>query len=636
MLIPHEFPWQLSNLARIVVDEKLYFLIRFPLLSDPIRVSSPILFLSLFLLSFLVFLALPQQPVRSAWRSLRNHKQAFLGGMVALELLLLTLIPAEPDFVRDGSTVVSFLIAGSLAFLLVAIGMSPFIRSFPGNRRISAAIERGFDGLKTLFLFSSPIVFVGILAAIHFVLANAASYFLFEHIPHVQDSIAQLFHGKIFAKGMLTAPAPAYPEFFEFLHVIIRDGKWYSQYPPGHSILLTIGTLIGAPWIVNPLFGSLNILLMYLLGKELYGETVGRLSALLSFLSPFLFFMSSEFMNHTTALSFLLVFILFFAKSLKSGRFLHGALAGGALGWLINIRPYSAAALSAPFLVYGLFVALRRFRELRPAISGFILLSALFLAVLLLFNTLTNGHPFLFGFQVLWGNQVNPGFGPGAWGDPHTPLRGLHQMLSNFNGVNKYLFELPVPSLLLVVLLFFTGARDRWDLLFVMGFFALAIAYFFYWFQDWCFGPRFLFEGAALLILLSARAIDRFPIFWNEALRLPASRRSLRIASFTGLALLFSVGFAANIPAHLRHYGSSYWGVNAEVLNAVRERGITRAVVFTRSYYAGVFPANDPLLGGDVIYATDRGPNNKLLLDLFPGFSAYVARGPELKPLMAD
>ena len=100
-----------------------------------------------------------------------------------------------------------------------------------------------------------PASFVWLAALWVFVLTNVISWFVFDHIPHVQDTVAQLFQAKLFAAGKLYLPSPPLPQFFDLMHVI-NDGRWYSQYPPGHPLLLLLGVLIHAPWIINPLLGA--------------------------------------------------------------------------------------------------------------------------------------------------------------------------------------------------------------------------------------------------------------------------------------------------------------------------------------------------------------------------------------------
>lgn len=633
-LIPHDSPWRLSNISRTVVDDTVCFVINLAVVPSTLLISTRVTFIAVLVLLIIVVVALPRIELGQAWRSLRLNIRAFAGGLIAFDLFVLTLMPAELDFVRDGTSVTFYLVVTSLALALMVIASGPTVLSL--YSRFDGPLGRFYQSVKGIVLPSRPLYYVGALAIIGFALANLFSYVLFEHIPHVQDSIAQLFHGNILAQGALVAPAPPWPpDFFNFLHVIIRDGKWYSQYPPGHVILLAAGVLVKAPWIINPLFGSLTIIAAYALGKELFDETTARITAVLTLLSPFVLFMSSEFMNHTTALFFFVVFILYFARSLRTGLFLHGLLAGGALGWLTHIRPYSAPALAAPFLLYGVAVMFRRWPDIKLSLLGFAAAFSLFIGLLLAFNWATNGDPFLFGFQVLWGDKVQPGFGHSGWGEAHTPFRGLQQMLSNLNGLNKYLFELPVPSLLLVIPLFFSGKHNRWDYLLVGSFFLVTIAYFFYWFQDWCFGPRFLFEASVPLILIVARGIQHFPTVWNEVFGFRTERIKVRILSLGCLAFLFALGFATNLPPHLQFYGQSYWGVNADAIKTVEQMGIEKGVIFVKSYYGSVFPQNDPFLGSPIIYANDLEEDNQIFMKRFPDYPAYRVNGTRIEPLSA-
>ncbi|MEX1138361.1 MAG: glycosyltransferase family 39 protein [Bacteroidota bacterium] len=633
-LIPHDSPWRLSNISRTMIDGDVSFIINLGVVPSTFILSTRVTFLAVIILLILVIAALPRKELGHAWQSFKRHARAFAGGLIAFDLFVLTLMPAELDFVRDGTSVTFYLVVSSLALAILLITSAPAILSL--YAKLAEPLQQAYQSAKRIVLSSSPFFYVGALAVTGFALANFLSYTLFEHIPHVQDSIAQAFHGKIFAQGALVAPAPPWPpDFFNFLHMIIREGRWYSQYPPGHSVLLAAGYLINAPWIINPLFGSLTIVAAYALGKELFDETAGRIAAALTLISPFIFFMSSEFMNHTTALFFFAIFILFFAKSLRTGSLLHGLIAGGALGWLANIRPYSAPALAAPFLLYGLFVMVKHWPDVRRAVVGFTAAFSVFIGLLLAFNWITNGDPFLFGFQVLWGDKVQPGFGQSGWGEVHTPFRGLQQTLSNLNGLNKYLFELPIPSLFLVVPLFLTGKHNRWDYLLIGSFVLLNTAYFFYWFQDWCFGPRFLFEASVPLILIVARGIQHFPSLWNDVFGFRTERMKIRILSLAGLGFLFALGFATNLPPHIQFYGQSYWGVNTDVIKAVKEVGIKKGIIFVKSYYGSSFPQNDPFLKSPIIYATDLQEDNQILMKRFPDYPAYRAIGSRLEPIAA-
>ncbi|HLA68825.1 MAG TPA: glycosyltransferase family 39 protein [Bacteroidota bacterium] len=631
-IIPHETPWKMSNVVR-VINPPLYVDINPVGWGRIFRISEMVAVLLL-----LIGFALPLSAIhslRQAFVALKNKKLVLFSAILATESFLFTLIPVSNDLFHDAKAGFLFMMMGLLGVTYVSIGVAPIARWLVSFGSLKAWILKLYGIARWMILDSPLIAFLTVLFIVEFTLTNIISYFVFEHIPHIQDSIAQVFHGKIFAEGHLTVPSSPHKEFFDFLHVI-NNGRWYSQYPPGHSLLLMVGVIIGAPWVINPFIGSLTVVVLYFLGKELYSPVVGRLSALLAILSPFILFMSSEFMNHTSALLFFVVFFLFFAKALRSGLFLHGAVAGSALGWVACIRPYSAAALAFPFLTVGLFQFLKRFHEVKKSIFGFSLFFLLFMAALAGFNVLTNGSPFVFGYELLWGTKANPGFGRGAWGPPHTPLLGLLHTINNFNGLNKFLFEWPIPSLLPATLLFFTGRINRWDVLLFSTVWFVAGAHFFYWFQDLCFGPRFLYEASGLLLVLTARCIEQLPALWSDVLGFTTSFVRVRVGSAAIFLFLITLGLAINLPPHVKFYSDDYWGVNGKLLKAAEKRGISRAVIFVRSYYGGGFVGNDPLLDNSVIYARDLGAKNKLLMELYPAYDYYLAVEDDLQRIVKE
>ena len=570
-------------------------------------VSASALFKSFLL--FIVGLIAATPSARAALRrSIRNPKR-LLVLILSLGYLAFTLKPTP-----KGWGIVLYLILGSMGTFMLFVGAAPFLERLP--LRLPPIARR--SSLLPLAFFLLP-----------FIWTNLISYFIFEHIPHIQDSIAQVFHGKIFLLGKLYVPSPEPREFFDFTHMI-NNGRWYSQYPPGHSFLMSIGHLIHVPWLINPLFGSLCVVLLYLIGREIYDERTAKLGAFLGMISPFLLFMSGEFMNHTTTLFFVELFLLGFSRMIRRGRARDAVLCGFSLGYALNIRPMTAVAVGAPFAFYALIRLLRLFfRDVGAGVRfGVLCLLTLLIfgmmaGVLLTFNYLTNGDPFLFGYIVLHGGGHKPGFGHSGWGEPHTPGKGVIQTLNNLNALNKYLLEIPIPSLLFAVLALASPTANVWDLLFVGYASSLALAYFFYWFQDWCFGPRFMFESTAAFLLLTARGLIAVPKIMRTLFGVEDENRVRR---YVALLMIFCllVGLASNLPALVRIYSNSYWGVNGGILKTVKGMGIKNAIVFVRSYYGSVFAANSPTLDGDVIYVRDLGEEkNEELMRRFPDRKFY-------------
>jgi len=638
-ITPQQNLWPLLNITPAFIAEKAIVFINFPLVAH--RVTVPVYFTHGFLMLLILTLLLLTSNVRNFIIAALRQKRIAAAGLLSLGVFLFTLTPRPPAIGGEsGWYATMYLLGSSLSMYLLIIGCGPFLNELSHGQFFRALMISAWERLKHLFLNTRPALFLGILFCAIFALTNLASYSLFDHIPHTMDSIAQVFHGKIFAEGMLAAPSPAQREFFDLINsrdqtTMINNGSWYSQFPPGHSFLLVLGHFFNAPWIINPLLGSLTVVMLYFLGKELYDEKIGRLSAVLGALSPFIFFMSSEFMNHASALFFFTAFMLYFAKTVRTRKIIHAIVAGAALGMILTIRPLTAFALAIPFCGYGAFLLVKKFSELWLPLLAIVLTVLVFTGILLGFNALTNGDPFLFGYEVLYGPKHNPGFGNGPWGEPHTPLKGLHQTLNDLNGVNKFLFEWPVPSLVFVFLLFASMTRSKWDYLLLAAFLSLAAAYFFYWFQEWRFGPRFLYESSAALILLTARGIQRVPVLIREIGGLAVSVRKIRAATLGFIAVCIVVAVAGNVPALIHQYGDDFGSVNAEVLKAVEERGIRKAIVFVRSNYGSVFTANPPLLNGDIIYARDLFEKNYLLMNEFPGYAYYLADGREVRVLEA-
>jgi hypothetical protein len=529
----------------------------------------------------------------------------------AATLLACTLIPGKDP----GRSRALLLGTAILALLYLAS------RAAPGALELTERLRRA-----AAMLWSLPLpLFLAGLFALELVLAASVSTFAFERIPHVQDSVAQLFHARILARGELTAPSPALPQFFQQEHVILAGGRWYSQYPPGHIALLALGVLLGAPWLVNPLLGAVTVVTLYFVGRELWDDRTGRLCALLGLASPFVLFMSSEFMNHASALLGTALFILFFARSLRLSSVLSGLAAGLALGFVATSRPFSAAGVALPFAAFGLLRLIRAPRTLIAPLLATGLGASLMLGLLFAFNSATNGSPLVFGYHVLWGRAHDPGFGHSGWGEPHTPALGWLNTADNLVGLNQYLFEWPFPSLLFVAVLFALRAHDDWDVLLLASGASLAAFHFFYWYQDLCFGPRFLYEASVSWLALTARGLlAAFDWVATASAARLRGQRSLFLAAT--LTVGWGYALAVAIPARAREYADDYWGVDRSVLNAVERQGIREGLVFVGSQYRAVLPANSPWLDQPLIFAVDRGRRNQRLMRLFPRASAWLER----------
>jgi len=553
--------------------------------------------------------------------------------ILAVMGFLFTLLPQK----ENGRLIVAYVALGSSALmLLLAVG-------YP-------VLERGLAFVRPAWRFLlyrlKPTPFVLLSSGAVLALTNLFSWRVFQHIPHVHDTISQVLQARIFASGRVTLPA-RFDDFFFNYHLVVNDGsRIWSQFPFGHSLLLALGMLVHAEWLINPLLGSAEVVVLYFLGRELYDERTGRIAALLGVVSPFLLFMSSEYMNHASGLLFLSLFLLFFFRTIRPLRARQSSssvadplLSGLCLAIALNIRPLSALAVSVPIAGYGVYLLVKsRWRTL-PAFLVLLVPVLLGLGASGLYNYLTTGSPLLSGYDVQgmleYGQRAGVlGFGDRGfteWG-AHTPLRGLVQTGNNLNALNLYLFQSPVPGLVLILLLLLTFTRNSADRVLLASFVLLPILYFFLWFQDLCFGPRYLYEGLAPILLLSARGLVEFPGFVGRAAGADAgarTRNALVIAAALSLVATASIG----VPRLLTTYGDRYWGVDNRLHARVTERGINNAVVFVGNartdrflnYYGAGLLHNTLDFEGPVVYARNRGVWNYLLMRRFPGRAYYYA-----------
>jgi hypothetical protein len=485
---------------------------------------------------------------------------------------------------------------------------------------------RALRALRVWFFRTQDARFDAVLAGTLVAISVMVSWAAFDLEPVIQDSQAQLFHARIFLRGQLVAPSPPGPAHFLADHVIVEPA-FYSQYPPGHTALLALGLLAGAPFLVNPLLGGIALLLLRRVGEAFYDRATGRRAALLALASPFVIGMSSEAMNHASALVLVLVGLLAIARTSTLGprAAAWSALGGLALGAVLLVRPVTVIALGLPLGA----LAVHRLRARPALLLPGLATAALGAALLLAFNAATNGDPLRMGYVVRWGPSHSLGFHASPWGTPHTPLRGLDHTLSNLVGASVFLFGGAFPALALVALGTWRerGRLATWALV-GMPVCVLAL-YFFYFYQDLIFGPRYLYEASPALFLLAARGL----VALSEevvATRSPAARRALAWAAPVALV----VPLVHFVPAYFHQYQEGYCPRGHVIDRAERTiRG--RALVFVDGAYERAFSRVDPWLEARIVYARDLGEANDGLRCAMPDREAWITRGDELARLPA-
>ncbi|MDQ8153193.1 MAG: hypothetical protein P3B98_00910 [Gemmatimonadota bacterium] len=423
---------------------------------------------------------------------------------------------------------------------------------------------------------------------------------VFSRRPLLIDELAQLWQAQRFAEGRLWLPMPAHREFFSFLHLVDVSDRVYAQFPPGGPFMLWLGVAVGAAWLVGPVCGAVSVWLFARLARAAEPTASSRwvLGATLLFaLTPFGVFMFGSYMNHVTALLWILVAVTSLAAltsdaepaCLPRRNALRALVLGLALVLAATIRPLDAFAFALPAAIWLVARAGRSpQRWMENVIAGIGVVIPF--AAMMYVNQQTTGHPLRFGYEVLWGASHGLGFHAAPWGEPHTPLRGFALASLYQWRLQSYLFETPFPSLLLPLaglgLAQRVSALDRY-LLASSG--LVILFYLLYWHDGFYLGPRFVVALLPALVLWSARV----PRLVRDRVASPHVQRAVRAALAFGIvgAIVF------NLPVRIATYRAGLTSMRVDYARTAETAGVTNALVFVRESWGAQLVARLWALG---------------------------------------
>jgi hypothetical protein len=526
-----------------------------------------------------------------------------------------------------------------------------------------------------------------------FIVSAAVARNVFEQMPHLEDEHANYFQALIFARGEVAAPAPPSRDSFYIPFVIVRDGLWFGKYTPGFPLVLALGVLAGAPWVVNALASALALFGVFLLGRDLFDADTGLLAAALGAVAPAFVILSGTLLPHTVTMAALIFFAWAFVRlsprsdiaglclirqcRSRSGgdrrvyeprTWAFALISGAALGLAVLCRPWTALAVAIPFMGIALIDLVRTLR-VRMAMHGrnaplgrmgriarwgcmairngrmamyglmamrpylpLVMVCLAVCALLPLYNTIVTGSPFT-NTYTLWWPYDSIGFGPSAGvDDGHTPLLGVLNARKDLAAFQTAFTGWPAPlGIPLAALPLLLG---------------LFLA------------PR---RRADLFLLLPplaliaahlaywARAGEFFggryysegmPFLWLLAargiLKFSCGKWRLLIVR-AALPALLAVGILFEIlPRFVR--GRGLYGISRENLTASGAAELHNALVFIRirswEEYANFSWLNSPFLDDDVIFVRDLGETRNIqIIESLPGREIYYyAPGGPLTP----
>lgn len=464
-------------------------------------------------------------------------------------------------------------------------------------------------GLTTAGVFAVGTVVVGFIF-----------FRVFHAMPGFGDEINYLMQGRIFAAGKLAIPEPAMSDFFKvgWTDLWWTDGKVWGFHPPGNSLLLALGWLVGAPWLTVPLVAGAIFAVQHRMALELFGsELFALLHVAILGTSHYVLSLASSYMAHAPSL---LVISLFFLCLVRFWRYASRrslVLAALWIGVAFVIRPASAVlAAAVPLLVLALSMRRKFLGTYAIAlVVGLIVSSTVFLYTYGITGRLT--LPYL-----VKGPEVGQTVLTRLEKPIEYHLANLYRNLNEFQhrvhsfGILGNLFFFFVP------LVTWTRQRDRHWLALAYGSFGFYVVghSFLHWY-GWKWEPRMLYDVSFLFFLVTTAGVQT--LAGDKSL--PRWARGV-----IGGVVVLSLGYVAavNLPYRFANEYRNYNSAPAGVMEEIHKQGIHNAVVFFDSEmaYASYLPFNNVGFDGDIVFAKSIEENyDYRLLTKFPSKRAYVS-----------
>ena len=436
-----------------------------------------------------------------------------------------------------------------------------------------------------------------------------------QTFPVSGDEYSYRLQAEIFAAGKLALPAPAHPRLFEVDHVLLAPNV-RSKYPPGWPALLTTGTLVGLPWIVNPLLAALTLAALFGATRRLYGSAAAVLAVVLLGFSPFLLFQGASFHSHPSELFALALAFYCLVRAQTPWRPGWAVGAGLAIGLAFLIRPLDGLVFAAAMIVW------LRSQPRLVLVTG---AAALLVAALLpVYQALQFGSPLTSGYAAynpvlreIYGDWATHAAGPGyllspaaQWGHvrwfldlatwlvPGTlvlSLYGLARRWRQLSAAPVHRFLLLLLGLQVLVVLCMSG--DQGD----------------------SYGPRYLVPALLPLAVGAAAGFARARLWLGPRGLLPGPRATAGlIAALVACGLLRGGTLLEHHRADIQRRSGLYRQVAAAKLD--------NAVVIVKDQFPTRLTRNGPRFDGPVLYVSNWGLSDAAVADLFPGRTTYVGR----------
>jgi hypothetical protein len=453
---------------------------------------------------------------------------------------------------------------------------------------------------------TNPTGFISVVVLVFIVISTITATVTLRQFPNSADEFVYLFQAEDLSKGKLWSDVHPLPEFFEFHHLVQKDGKWVGRFPPGYPLLQSLSFFLRIPpfWI-NMVLGVVLLLVFHRFARRHYDESIAAFSVSILAFSGFYIYNAASFFSHVTSALFSLAFVALIYRYIDERRIWLGVFGGFMVGMLAITRYYTAVLVFIPFLLY---VLVKLKGQSWRLLATFAIGGVPPMIILFAYNHAVTGDVLIPPTQ--WGfTDEALGFVKG-----HTPASAIKHMIKR---LVLFIYWCSPHLLILYFVLLLKKALNRSeqfihpeDYLFVF----LLIGYLFYYHSGGNqYGPRFYFEAFPFLVLFVTAKVVRSRNMWYVVILVSG--------------IVFQI---LKLPVIAIHE-SSVIEERTDIYNLVQKNGVKNAIIFISSSVSVKRPMpeedlnrNDHTYSNDVIYARDLGVKNKMLADYYPRREYYI------------
>jgi hypothetical protein len=353
------------------------------------------------------------------------------------------------------------------------------------------------------------------------------------HEHTIADESAYKFQARVFAAGKLKAePMPGVaeklrdtPREIYFEQTIQTRHGWFSKYPPGWPAVLAIGYLLHCGWLLNPIFGLVQVLLIWQLAQP-FGRTTQVVAIFVAATSAYMLLNDAGFMSHALNAVLWLSAIASLLRGTRTKQLRYIILSFLLVVFATTVRPYTGAVFALLSTAITLY-ELRKDPSLLLKSAGIVLAAAASaIGVFLITNHVFTGNALVSPYALMHGGMriheltVSPG-------------EILYNLLHLWRWAITDTVRVMFPFMLLFAIYALYRERSRRELwYFALLFPSLIFACLFQAEASASFdGERFYFEGFCPMAIVAGRGLYLWCNDWRLAR--PAIVRTLFV--LTGL-----------------------------------------------------------------------------------------------------